>query len=119
MKAKGVSFMHGASDRSKGYDFRCIFFLGIIILIICSGIFRESSLSVISVHAMLGGNGQPALITCPIAAKPTSQSLLIVLLDRSGSLIEGSSPTDPNGYSTSVTKALADLWPGEMAVIPL
>jgi hypothetical protein len=26
--------------------------------------------------------------------------------------------TDPRGYSTSVTKALADLWPGQMAVIP-
>lgn len=52
------------------------------------------------------------------SASPNAQSLLIVLLDRSGSLIEGNAPTDPNGYSTSVTKALADLWLGQMAVIP-
>ena len=45
-------------------------------------------------------------------------SLLVVLLDRSGSLIDGQGATDPNHYSTSVTKALADLWPGKMAVIP-
>lgn len=47
-----------------------------------------------------------------------SQPLLVVLLDRSGSLTYGPGATDPNGYSTSVTKALADLWPGDMAVIP-
>src|ERR1700687_4930007 len=52
--------------------------------------------------------------TCSITAQPTSQSVLVVLLDRSGSL-HGS---DSDGYSTSVTKALADLWPGIMIVIP-
>ncbi len=56
--------------------------------------------------------------SCPAPADPTSQSLLIVLLDRSGSLIAGQVPTDPKLYSTSVTKALADIWPGNMAVIP-
>jgi len=44
--------------------------------------------------------------------------LLIVLLDRSGSLTAEPGATDPKLYSTSVTKALADLWPGDMAVIP-
>lgn len=45
--------------------------------------------------------------------QPTAQSVLIVLLDRSGSLAQ----TDPNEYSTSIAKVLADLWPGKMAVI--
>jgi hypothetical protein len=52
------------------------------------------------------------------SADPGPQSLLVVLLDRSGSLIYEPGATDPNGYSTSVTKALADLWVGQMAVIP-
>jgi hypothetical protein len=56
--------------------------------------------------------------SCPQAIAPTNQSLLIVLLDRSGSLTVQPGATDPDGYSTSVTKALADLWPGRMAVIP-
>lgn len=48
--------------------------------------------------------------------QPSKQSLLIVLLDRSGSLT-GSGGTDPSDYSTSVTRALTDLWPGKMVVI--
>lgn len=56
--------------------------------------------------------------SCTQAGSITSQSLLVVLLDRSSSLIGEPNPTDPNGYSTSVTKALADLWPGKMVVIP-
>lgn len=55
---------------------------------------------------------------CAPVGNITAQSLLIVLLDRSGSLIYEPGATDPDGYSTSVTKALADLWPGLMAVIP-
>lgn len=55
---------------------------------------------------------------CNLPKDPSKQSLLIVLLDRSGSLIAEPGATDPDGYSTSVTKALADLWPGKMAVIP-
>src|SRR5258708_5682486 len=54
-------------------------------------------------------------ISCPAPANPTSNSLLVVLLDRSGSLNAG---TDPDGYSTSITKALTDLWPGSMVFIP-
>jgi hypothetical protein len=46
-------------------------------------------------------------------SKPTAQSLLVVLLDRSSSLLN----TDPQEYSTSVAKILADLWPGKMAII--
>lgn len=48
--------------------------------------------------------------------RPNKQSLLIVLLDRSGSLT-GPGGTDPSDYSTSVTRALTDLWPGKMVVI--
>lgn len=55
---------------------------------------------------------------CAASGNITSQSLLVVMLDRSGSLIYRPGATDPDGYSTSVTKALADLWPGQMAVIP-
>lgn len=47
------------------------------------------------------------------AQPPTAQSVLIVLLDRSGSLAS----TDPDEYSTSIAKILADLWPGKMVVI--
>lgn len=56
--------------------------------------------------------------SCPVAGDVTNQSLLVVLLDRSGSLTYEPGATDPDGYSTSVTKALADLWPGSMTVIP-
>jgi hypothetical protein len=56
--------------------------------------------------------------SCPSVGDITDQSLLVVLLDRSGSLIYEPGATDPNGYSTSITKALADLWPGSMAVVP-
>lgn len=45
--------------------------------------------------------------------RPTSQSLLIILLDRSSSL----AATDPSEYSDSIAKVFADLWPGRMAVI--
>lgn len=55
---------------------------------------------------------------CPSAVIPTNSSLLVVLLDRSGSLIAQPGATDADGYSTSTTKALADLWPGNMAIIP-
>jgi len=67
-------------------------------------------------HVMAKGQRLPS--TCSAGGAITSQSLLVVLLDRSGSLILQPGATDPNGYSTSVTKALADLWPGQMAVIP-
>jgi hypothetical protein len=40
-----------------------------------------------------------------------------VLLDRSGSLVAQPGATDPDLYSASVTKALADVWPGKMAVV--
>ncbi len=56
---------------------------------------------------------QAKAATCGSPAAPTSQSQLVVMLDRSGSLAS----TDPNGYSTSVTKALTDLWPGSMVVV--
>ena len=55
---------------------------------------------------------------CPAVGDPTSNSLLVVLLDRSGSLVAKNGATDPQHYSTSVTKSLAELWPGHMAVVP-
>ena len=58
--------------------------------------------------------------SCPTSqpTKPGPNSLLIVLLDRSGSLVDEPGATDPNDYSTSVTRVLADQWPGRMVVIP-
>ena len=51
--------------------------------------------------------------SCVASSTPDVHSLLIVLLDRSASLAQ----TDPAEYSTSVTRILADLWPGRMSVI--
>ena len=59
-----------------------------------------------------------AVASCPTVARPDSRSVLVVLLDRSGSLTDPKGATDPSGYSQSTTKALADLWPGVMVVIP-
>ena len=56
-------------------------------------------------------------LSCAGPSQLNSESLLVVLLDRSGSLVTGPT-TDPEGYSGSVTNALADLWPGNIAVIP-
>jgi serine/threonine protein kinase len=53
-----------------------------------------------------------------ILVSTRGKTMLVVLLDRSGSLVVGDKATDPEGYSTSVTKALADLWSGNIAVIP-
>src|SRR5438552_8223295 len=69
-------------------------------------------------HAMSPDMEHYTQSSCPGVGTVTSQSLLVVLLDRSGSLTFQPGATDPNGYSTSVTKALADLWPGFMAVVP-
>jgi hypothetical protein len=61
-----------------------------------------------------------ALITAPgshpsptLGQPPTGRSLLVLLLDRSTSLLG----TDPAEYSASVAKVFADLWPGKMAVV--
>ena len=59
-----------------------------------------------------------AAASCSGPSQLNSKSLLVVLLDRSGSLVAGDKPTDPDLYSTSVTRALADLWLGNIAVIP-
>lgn len=58
--------------------------------------------------------------SCPDFAQPDSNSSLIILLDRSGSLGDGvtTQPTDQYKYSTSIAKALVDLWPGGVVVIP-
>ncbi len=63
-------------------------------------------------------SAQRSLVSCPTPPALTSSSLLVVLLDRSGSLTAQPGATDPQGYSTSITEALADLWPGTMVVIP-
>jgi hypothetical protein len=71
---------------------------------------------------LLAGSGLPQraqiagparTLPCRPAAVPDAHSLLVVLLDRSASLAQ----TDPQEYSTSVTRVLADLWPGRMAVL--
>ncbi len=92
---------------------------------ICFVIFMVSLLgftllnpSDVSYAAALPAHVPVVACSASVPADPDPQSLLIVLLDRSGSLIQEPNPTDPNGYSTSVTKALADLWVGQMAVIP-
>ena len=102
------------SRRSKSHLLRCIFLFGII-FIIGSGILGQHSISNVAIaYTMIPNNRYLAPVTCSSPAVPTGQSILVILLDRSGSLYD----TDPNGYSTSVTKALADLWPGTMIVIP-
>lgn len=99
---------------------RYSFFFGIIFMI-CASVLGEVSMgSTVFAHVSTtpGKHIVPVDCTSATPAKPTGQSLLIVLLDRSGSLIGQPGATDPQRYSTSVTKALADLWPGKMAVIP-
>ncbi len=90
-----------------------ILFFGIPLLLgICfQGLLTFSSSPA---QAAVVSRSSPAANTCAVPAVPTGDSLLVVLLDRSGSLLQ----TDPQEYSASVTKALAELWPGLMAVIP-
>src|SRR5947207_4621894 len=109
--------MWGSAVRSSKHVLRCAFIFGIILLL-ASGIAGTAS-AAHAAGAYGSSQGTAHLITsgCSSAVVPTSQSLLVVLLDRSGSLIEGPT-TDPNGYSASVTNVLADLWPGSMAVVP-
>lgn len=105
-------------SRSKNHFLQCTLLMSII-FITCFGTWREISISNVAfARTLIILLDSPLNATCQSSVKPDSQSLLVVLLDRSGSLTQGSSPTDPNGYSTSVTKALTDLWPGDMAVIP-
>jgi hypothetical protein len=92
-----------------------------IIMIICITILGVGmSLQVAAAYAREATSSSRVVATCPSSSsvKPGPHSLLVVLLDRSGSLIYQPGATDHLGYSTSVTKALADLWPGQMAVIP-
>lgn len=106
--------------RSVTHLLRCTFLFGIIFIVL-NGTIGEVSIShVPDAYAMTTttSNSQITPLICPSSAAPTNQSLLVVLLDRSGSLTDPNGPTDPKLYSTSVTKALADLWPGRMEVIP-
>ncbi len=64
-------------------------------------------------HAQILVKGQHTSSNCSRPGPPTSQSLLVALLDRSSSLFG----SDPQQYSTSVTKILADLWPGTMDAV--
>ena len=95
-------------------------FLAVMLAILCS-----SLMNVALPQVALTNTSSPnhllrssANSSCQSALAPDNSSILAVLLDRSGSLTNGTTPTDPNLYSTSVTKALADLWPGVMVVIP-
>src|SRR2546423_15680546 len=82
-----------------------------IILVTCISMLGiDLSSRMASAHTLAPGQGDVVLNNCsaPPPAKPDPDSLLVVLLDRSGSLIDQPRATDPNHYSTSVTKALAD-----------
>lgn len=96
-------------------QFMCVFSL---VLVLCCGIVYGSTVA--SPHTAYAYSiAQFATCSQATSVRPDARSLLIVLLDRSGSLgIGGSSGTDPHNYSASVTDALSDLWPGPMAVIP-
>lgn len=100
-------------------DMNCTRLLTAFIKIVCTAFFLTllfPGISQAATTVMRADNS--SAVSCPTVGDVTNQSLLIVLLDRSGSLIIQPGATDPNGYSTSITKALADLWPGKMAVIP-
>ena len=87
------------------------FWLNIFLLLICLGcsVFFMGN----GVPYRTAGTGLDSAISCKLAATPDARSLLVVLLDRSSSLAQ----TDPQEYSTSVTRVLTDLWPGRMAVL--
>lgn len=95
-----------------------LLFIFSIVMVMCGSIeFSRAFVSLPLAHAST--KTLSAACTSTSSTKPTSDSLLIVLLDRSGSLGIGSgSGTDTENYSASVTDALSDLWPGPMAVIP-
>jgi hypothetical protein len=86
-------------------------FVAVVSLVLLSNPFPQIIFASSRVSAV------PDIKTHALTQQPNKQSLLIVLLDRSGSLVDGSTPTDPDHYSTSVARALTDLWPGKMVVI--
>lgn len=108
----GIAYHRSASNLRQ----RVPFFL-VIIFIIGSGFLGMGPTAPLAAYALIR-DGHHLNSACPAAADPTGNSLLIVLLDRSGSLVVEPGATDPDRYSTSVTKSLADLWPGKMAVVP-
>lgn len=73
--------------------------------------------SALAAYAHAHSNHNVTACNNPSQPAPSDNSLLVVLLDRSGSLVADSGATDPDLYSASVTRALADLWPGKMAVV--
>lgn len=80
----------------------------LLLLIVCAALPSQA----IALTRQASVPSAPRLLSIPIA-QPTSQSLLAVLLDRSGSLVD----TDPGEYSASIARVLADLWPGKMVII--
>lgn len=111
-------------DKQRGSLFQyrpgILVFSGVLLIIFSGMISKPVFFPETTAYAMALNSNHHAqhLSSCLVAAPPGSQSLLVVLLDRSGSLTAEPGATDPSGYSTSVTRALADLWPGSMAVIP-
>src|SRR5947209_3177185 len=77
------------------------------------------ALQAIAAYAKVATINPHTWLSCSVTVSPPEQSQLVVLLDRSGSLIQQTGATDPERYSTNLTKALVDLWPGMMAVIAL
>jgi von Willebrand factor type A domain len=106
--------------KSRKTMFFCAQFILGLTVIISSILFGELffPVSVVAQTRMIREQHRLISANCPPVADPTASSLLVVILDRSGSLTVQPGATDPQLYSTSVTKALADLWPGQMAVIP-
>jgi hypothetical protein len=105
--------MQQASQERRG----CMFSLPGILLVLAMVVWNIF-FSPFKANALSSASSARYLTLCSRAGDITNESLLVVLLDRSGSLTYQPGATDPDRYSTSVTKALADLWPGTMAVIP-
>ncbi|HEY0755980.1 MAG TPA: vWA domain-containing protein [Ktedonobacteraceae bacterium] len=84
-----------------------------ILLLSCHSLFLAGNILALQTQETTGQRAMASQASCAVAPAPDARALLIVLLDRSSSLAQ----TDPEEYSTSVTRILADLWPGHMAVI--
>jgi von Willebrand factor type A domain len=113
-----ICFKEGDQQRMDTKPYRSMPFMAYRVMLM--SMILAGGLLFIPTRALgqITNKGLHALSSCPAVGAITPQSLLVVLLDRSGSLTYQPGATDPDGYSTSVTKALADLWPGSMAVIP-
>ncbi|MFL5626738.1 MAG: hypothetical protein ACJ788_14230 [Ktedonobacteraceae bacterium] len=110
-----MRYLRSIFYREKNSFYRFLQIFGLVI-IICEEIIFGSAVAF--PHLVYADKSAlPTACTSAVSTKPGSASLLIVLLDRSGSLGIGGSGADPQNYSGSITNALSDLWQGPMAVI--